>query len=539
MSTVSFVLRAIATVLVAASLTGCSQDWEYFRHDSFRSAHQANVSALSDPAQVPSLHTVWTWTMPAVANPLQHHMFRASPVVRGNRVFIGGSDGYFYALDINDGHKLWQFPAVGPPLVSQFQCNPSSWGIASSAVVTTVNGQEAVIFGAPDQSVGSGLGEGRLFALNTATGALIWASDIVAQLTGLGGGAGTLHEQIGYSAPLVANNMVYVGIANHCDNPIQQGKVRAVNLADGHLVPGFNFVSAANANMTPRPGGGVWNSVAADFNAIYATTGNIASANPTEPAINHALSLLRLDKNTGAVVWKLQPVPFAMDGDPDWSAGATVMLGSCHAIVASTMKDGWTYGVDAGNGTPAAPSVLWQYPATGWPFHPGDGTDGLHGDIRFLRPGAAWGDVFITMAAGLAATNGTTRYANYGRLHAINACAAPSDRIRWIKDVPGTSGSTYRLGPPTVTRGIVYVGTDLGHIVAIADPTLFPSVGWRCSHPDVATANCVANGFTLVPDPAVLADVNLSSGAIVTEPVISRGRLFVATDGGSVFRLQP
>lgn len=61
------------------------------------------------------------------------------------------------------------------PLCSQFTCNPSSQGIASSAAITKVGGTDAVIFGAPDPSVGTALGEGRLFALNAATGAVIWS----------------------------------------------------------------------------------------------------------------------------------------------------------------------------------------------------------------------------------------------------------------------------------------------------------------------------------------------------------------------------
>ena len=174
---------------------------------------------------------------------------------------------------------------------------------------------------------------------------------------------------------------------------------------------------------------------------------------------------------------------------------------------------------------------------TGYPFSPGDGTDSLHGDIRFLRPGAAWGSVFVTMAGGRATTNPTTRGQNFGRLHAFNVCAAASERVRWIKDIPGTpANGSYRLGPPTITRGIVYVGTTNGNLVAIADPTKAPAVGFRCEHPDIATSDCVSNGFNLVPDPVVLANIQLQ-GRILTEPVLSKGRVFVATDTGWLYML--
>lgn len=523
----------VGLAAIAVLLAGCSRDWETFRHDALRTAHQPNASALSNPSQVPSLHTVWQWQLPALpaGSSGQRRGFRSSPVIDEGRLYIGGGDGRLYAFNANTGAPLWQYPpAAQPPLTSQFNCNPSSYGIASSPAVTLIGNTRAVIFGAPDQSVGTGLGEGRLFAINAVTGAEIWKSPVLAQLTGLSGGSTSqFHQQIGYSSPLVFRNRVYIGVADHCDNPIQQGRVKAVDLATGALVGGFSFVG------TNTRGGGVWTTASTDLDDVYVTTGNVASGNPGgEPSVNNGLSMLRLDRDTGNVVWKLQPVPFAMDGDPDWSAGTTTVLARCRMLIASTMKDGWTYAVRPGSGSPGPATVDWQFPPTGFPFTPGDGT--VHGDTRFLRPGAAWGSVFITNTGGLNTT--TNLFSNYPRLHALNACAGQSDRIRWIKDVPHTSGGSYSLGPPTVTRGIVYVGTNLGWLVAIADPSLYPPDGYRCAHPDVTVANCVSSGFTLVPDPHVLAQVQLN-GSIPTEPVLANGRVYVATDSGWLYMLEP
>ena len=93
----------------------------------------------------------------------------------------------------------------------------------------------------------------------------------------------------------------------------------------------------------------------------------------------------------------------------------------------------------------------------------------------------------------------------FTRLHALNVCAGTGSLIRWIVDVPGTTPATiYQLGPPTVTRGIVYVGTTQGHLVAIADPSAWPKQGSRCSRSDVSNTDCEPNGFYLVPNPTVL-----------------------------------
>jgi outer membrane protein assembly factor BamB len=523
----------------------CSGEWPMFRHNALRNANQPNNSALADPNRVKLLREIWRFDAPPSTEPNQRNWFRASAVVHNGRVFIGNANGFLYARDAGSGAPLWQFPAPGAaPLTSTFVCNPSSNGLAASAAIATSDRRDLVIFGAPDRSIGAKLGSGRLFAVDAATGALVWASPELARLTGTG--TNDLHEQFGYSAPVVSGNVVYVGIADHCDNPIQNGRVVAVRLSDGTPLGGFGFTA------TGTRGGGVWSSVAAGLQGggLYITTGNTNRHDgSSEPHPNHGLSLARLDPATGALVWKLQPVPFDMDWDPDWSSGAALLSASCGEMALSTMKDGWSYGVHAGSGSPPQPNVAWQFPWTGWPFTSGDGT--RHGDSRYLVPGAAWKDVSITMAGGELLTQEFTFtgsnpwslppqiWPGFGKLHALNVCAAAGNRIRWIVDVPSVAqNSDYQLGPPTVTRGIVFVGTAAGHLVAVADPLVWPAVGSRCVRTDVSKADCVANGFALVPIPRVLLDLALGSGEIRTEPVLAGSRVFVGTLSGRLIALQ-
>ena len=88
---------------------------------------------------------------------------------------------------------------------------------------------------------------------------------------------------------------------------------------------------------------------------------------------------------------------------------------------------------------------------------------------------------------------------------------------------------------------MVYVGTDQGHVLAIADPSIWPAAGSRCSNPDVTVANCFASGYSFVPEPSVLANVALpDAGRIVyTEPALARGKLYVATEASHVYMLSP
>ena len=227
-------------------------------------------------------------------------------------------------------------------------------------------------------------GSARLFALHADDGSVFWKSDTVATINGATSGSTTeLHQTAKYSSPLIYNSNVYIGIADSGDNPIQNGRVVAVDINTGHIVGGFSFAA------TGTRGGGVWNAPAADLEGIFFTTGNTRIGSNPEPSPNHGLSLIRVDRNTGAIMWAFQPVPYSLDDDPDWSAGAAVSFASCGERIVSVQKDGWAYAVDPGSTTPSSPNVYWQFPPTGYPFS-GPDTE-VHGDFRLQDAGARSG----------------------------------------------------------------------------------------------------------------------------------------------------
>jgi len=541
-------------LLVAVFLSaGCtSKDWPAYRYGSERTGHQPNASALSDPSRVPSLHQIWEFKPSDVGDidsPDFHGGFVASPTVYGGKVFVGHRNGRFYALDANTGALIWRYPAAGALLTQNFTGNASSPGIASSATIAKVwvrwfwffkRPVRVVIFGAPDPAVcvGAACGGGRLWALNVDTGALFWKSDVVANLTGLTHtlipppGFTELHERIGYSSPVVANGKVYVGIADNGDSPIQRGRLVAVDLETGVPVGTFSFTSSG-----PPRGGGIWSSPAASGANVFVTTGNGCRPGnggcTTEPTNNHALSMLKLDGGTGSILWKLQPVPWGRDADPDWAATPLVARTSCGSVTVAPMKDGYTHAVNTNTGV-----VAWSFPFVtgGLPFTYGD-----HGDWGWTRPAAAWRDVIFAITGGFPVTTTAARWDGYDRLYALNACApynaADTGRVRWIADIPGLQYT----GQPTVTGGIVYIGNSAGRLFAIADPDVTPAAGTRCSNPLPPYASiptCVASGFEAVASPRILANVQLSGG-IRTEPVLARGRVYVATTAGHLHALEP
>ena len=534
-------ITILAAALLAFGLTACeSPNWPAYRHSGLRQGEQDHETDLSDPAKVPALAVRWAFTPPSG----EGGSFYGSPIVVNHRVFIGSTSGYFYAIDAKTGGLIWQFPPHGHPLMGTCAGGGGTqtfgqYGVMSSAAYF----DDTVVFGAPDPdpATDSGLGSGRLWALKESDGSLVWKSDVVAHVNGCtpGNVAPELHERIAYSAPLVSEDAVYVGTHDAGDDPIQNGRVMAVDRATGHLLPGFSYSS------TNSRGGGVWNGPAAEHDSVLFTTGNTrcdgAGCQSPEPSPNRGLSMVKIDRKTGAVQWQFQPVPYDLDDDPDWSAGVTVMETSCGRLATSVQKDGWTYALEAGSG-----SCSWQFPPTAGPgckFAPGGAH--IHGDTDYKRPGAAWEDVLVINTGGEALVHDGVG-AGYGRLHALNACAPDElHRVRWLVDVPHASGSGYSIGAPTVTGGVVYVTTDQGHVVALADPLILggAAAGYRCSNIDFTTlAACTVAGYAWVPIPKVLADVPLdgsSAAGLRNEAAIAHGRLFVSTVGGHVYMLSP
>jgi outer membrane protein assembly factor BamB len=187
--------------------------------------------------------------------------------------------------------------------------------------------------------------------------------------------------------------------------------------------------------------------------------------------------------------------------------------------------------------------VRWQFPPTGYPFNGYE-----HSGDDYKHPGAAWNDVFIVTTGG--ESRPLDVKLGYGLLQALNACeTSEANRVRWIAKIPdadllGSGGPGYAVGSPTVTGGIIYVGTNLGHLIVLADPSIWPASGSQCSSVQYTNeADCKKNNKVLVPTPAVLANVRLPDDGDIAglrrEPALADGRVFVATNRGHVYMLAP
>jgi len=442
--------------------------------------------------------------------------------------------------------------------------NPSGPGIASSATIATIWVRwfwffkwptKAVLFGAPDPN--SNGGDGRIWALDAATGQCIWKSDVIAPTSGT--------SKIGYSSPALAHGRAYIGVsAKRPDDPITVGQVFAVDLATGARDPGFGFSAVGG----PAPGGGIWSSpaIAPDGNVVV-TTGNSCVnegfIDPTYCNTNHipspdyTNSILKVDWRTGKTVfWQVQPVAIQYDVDPDFSASALVGQVSCGNRAISVQKDGYVHAVDINATTNSGCSYpghglacpQWTFPTATLPFQ-----DYNHGDTHFKRPGALDRDHLFIAAGGFNLEPPPNKPITqvYARLHCLNVCGSDLARIRWV--LPNLVGNA---GGVSVANGVIYLGTwtpfetspgGLHHFYAIADtdylPPLRPVPTYVCSYDGLSILHapgqpspCSAANFDSVPVPVIVKDTTLV-GSIQAIPAISKGRVYVATAAGHLYAL--
>ncbi|MEW6490923.1 MAG: PQQ-binding-like beta-propeller repeat protein, partial [Thermodesulfobacteriota bacterium] len=258
----------------------------------------------------------------------------STPAVHGDRVFVGSSDGYLYALRAGDGSVAWKTPSGR----GTFR-HLSYGGIRSSPAVAL----GLVLAGGCD---------GRVRALDERTGALRWILD--------GGTEGV------YSSPALAGETLFVGT-----DGLRQSALLAVDARTGTVL--WRFPTSTQIFSTPAVAGGavyfharndhvyalraedgglLWKTPAPSLQSEAAAFQDMAKSSPAvaEAAVYVGVDreLVALDRETGRVLWRT-PTQGRVDSSP-LVVGSTVYVGS---------DDRSVYGLDAGTG-----AVRWTY-ATG------------------------------------------------------------------------------------------------------------------------------------------------------------------------------
>ena len=208
------------------------------------------------------------------------------PAVVGGRIFVAGGDGQVYSLDMRSGCVYWRFlPGA-----------PARTAITVSADATTA------YFG--DE-------QGHAYAVNTATGALVWKADLDQHPWAVITGAPALHAGRLYVPVASAEELAAADRRYACCS--FRGSVVALDAQSGHLIwktytidapPQPTSTNKAGVGMLGPSGAAVWSSPTIDpvRHALYVGTGN----NYSDPATATSDAVIAMDLGTGKVLWSKQ-----------------------------------------------------------------------------------------------------------------------------------------------------------------------------------------------------------------------------------------
>ena len=357
-----------------------------------------------------------------------YHPVEATPLVVDGVMYFTAPWNVAYAVDAATGEELWSFdPAVPGETARKACCGVISRGLAVY-----------------EGRVHLATLDGRLLALDAATGAQIWEVDTVIDRT---------REYTITGAPRAAAGKVFIG--NGGAEYGVRGYVTAYDAATGEqawrffTVPGdpsLGFEDGAMALAAPTwkggawweigGGGTVWNAIVydADFGVVYLGVGN---GSPWTRAIRSPgggdnlflASIVAVDAATGEYRWHYQTVPgdnWDYTAVQDMALADLVVDGVERKVLMQAPKNGFFYVIDRADGT-----LLRAHPyaTVTWATH-------------------------VDMATGRPVENPDTAYA---------------DAPQWI--LPGPAGGhNWQAMSWDAGRGVMYLGThDLPFLFAMPE----------------------------------------------------------------------
>lgn len=241
------------------------------------------------------------------------NLIAAAPTIVNGVIYVGDWAGYFHAVDARTGKALWEQYVGKSADPDAAYCQPST-GVSSQAVVAGT-------------TVYVGGGDSAVYALDSATGRIIWRVPLADPTTG----------SYLWSSLVLSGTTLYVGIASVSDCPLARGALVRMNLANPNQ-PLIRYLSTID-----DPGAGVWSTPAIDTetNTVFITTGT-----GTQDVASGAWgsSFMALDATTLETKSYFLLPTYDPGIDIEWGSSPTLFRAADGArLVAATGKDGVLY----------------------------------------------------------------------------------------------------------------------------------------------------------------------------------------------------
>jgi len=279
----------------------------------------------------------------------------ATPIVVDGVMYTSGTWGYVYALDARTGRELWKYDPGAAHLAARNPC------------CDLVNRGVAVWKG----RVYVASVDGRLHALDAATGKKIWEADTITD------------HQAPYSstgAPQIAGNVVVIGNSGaDMGHSAVRGYVSAYDVATGAFRwrlytvppdPGKPYenpeLAAADKTWDPhrqaafKGGGTVWDSFAydPDLDLVYFGTANAApydsrQLGPSDLNELFTASILAVRADSGKLAWYYQATPhdhWDFDATQKFVMADLTLAGRTRHTIMQADKNGFFYVLDRTTG---------------------------------------------------------------------------------------------------------------------------------------------------------------------------------------------
>lgn len=469
---IPMLVAAAAAATAAAATSNPALDWTQYLHGPQHDSVSAATAFTTSNAA--SARDVWHWQPPSISGKPAPRL-DASPTVAAGLVYIGAESGGFYALSETTGKVAWS-----RVLDTQPTGTCAARGITSTAAV------------APDPVTGTSTvyvsGARYLYALNAASGAVVWKTEI-------GPASAVADSYYNWSSPTVADGHIYVGMASGCDNPLIRGGLVELDQHTGQVLATWYTVPAGSV------GGSIWSSaeVTSSGSDVWVTTGNECDPTiDTCPAGNqdgYSLSLVHL---SGSLALQQATQLVTPGGGHDWDFGASPVLFGSGSPVPSTVgacnKDGVFYALAA---NPLGSAPEWT-----------DTIGAPSGNGNMCLAAAVWDDPAGALYIGGNPT--VIRGTSYGG--SVRQVNPATGAYIWQTGLPCSV-----MGTPSLdSAGVLSVGTYI------------------C--PSGATPGAyLINAST----GAILKSLAVGGGHVFSQPVFAQGTLFVATEAKGLYNFAP